>query len=51
MIFCSAFYGMYMAGAFKNFGSKEGIDDKTLTLAGSLGSACNGLSRVFWATI
>ncbi len=39
-----------MAGAFKTFGSNEGngITDKTLTLAGSLGASCNGLSRIFW---
>ena len=52
MIYCSAFYGMYMAVVFKNFGSVYGnISDSMLTLAGSLGAACNGLSRVFWATL
>jgi hypothetical protein len=50
MLYCSIFYGMYMAGAFKTFGSNEGNDitDKTLTLAGSLGASFNGLSRIFW---
>lgn len=43
---------MYMASVFKSFGSVEGsIDDMTLTVAGSIGGACNGLSRVFWATL
>ena len=51
MIFCSAFYGLYMASVFKTFGSVTGdIDDGTLTLAGSLGSACNGLFRIVFAT-
>jgi hypothetical protein len=52
MLFCSTFYGMYMAAAYKNFGSVVGgIEDKTLTLAGSFGAVCNGLSRIFWASL
>lgn len=40
-----------MASAFKNFGIENNIDDFTLTLAGALGSAMNGTSRIVWATL
>jgi len=50
MLFCSAFYGMFMAAAFKNYGSTAGkIDDVTLSWAASIGALCNGISRIVWA--
>ena len=48
MAFFSAFYGLYMASVYKNLGNENEIDDFTLTLAGSLGSFSNGVSRFFW---
>jgi hypothetical protein len=52
MLFCSGFYGIYLTSVYKTFGSsKGGIDDFTLTLAGAFGSVCNGLSRIFWASL
>jgi hypothetical protein len=41
-------YGMIMASIFKVFGQEKGIDDYTLTLAGSLGALANGISRFTW---
>ena len=37
-----------MANNFKNYGLKTINDDSFLTLAGSIGSAANGISRVLW---
>jgi hypothetical protein len=52
MLFCSTFYGMFMASSFKNLGSNDGdIDDLTLTVAGSLGAFMNGACRILWATL
>jgi len=52
MLFCSGFYGMYMAAVYKNYGSVYcDFSDSTLTLAGSLGASCNGISRIFWAPL
>lgn len=41
-------YGMIMASIFKVFGQEKGIDDYTLTAAGSLGALANGISRFTW---
>ena len=50
LIFFSSFFGLYMCAVYKNFGSVVGhIDDRTLTIAGTVGAVCNGLSRVVWA--
>lgn len=52
MLYFSAFYGMFMAAVFKNFGSHKNItNDLVLTTAGAVGSVFNGSSRVFWATL
>ena len=51
MLFFSTFYVMLMAGIFKVFGLSKGIDDFTLTVAGSLGAIANGGSRIFWAAL
>jgi len=51
MLFCSVFYGMFMANAYKPLGEKNGIDDHFLTLTGAFGSVMNGSSRIFWAVI
>jgi hypothetical protein len=39
---------MMMASIFKVFGQEKGIDDYTLTAAGSLGALANGISRFSW---
>lgn len=52
MAFLSSFYGMYMLGAYKIFGSTVGnIDDFTLTVAGSLSSLSNGLCQLTMCTL
>jgi len=50
MLYLGVFYGVYFASVYK-VAAQEIIDDHTLTLAGSLGSVCNGSSRIIWATI
>ena len=44
------FYGLYMASSYKIVG-EDFIDDKHLTIAGSLGAVCNGGSRLMWASL
>lgn len=52
MLFCSVFYGILLVATFKNFGSvRGGIDDTTLTLAGSVGALVNGIFRVLWSLL
>ena len=50
MLFFGIFYGIYMAAAYKGI-AQELLDDDTLTLAGAIGSICNGCSRYFWASL
>lgn len=45
MGFCSIFYGMYMISVYKILGEDNGIDDLTLTIAGSCGAVANAASK------
>jgi len=50
MLFFGIFYGVYVASVYKT--AVNGIlGDHVLTLAGALGSVCNGSSRIMWATL
>jgi nitrate/nitrite transporter NarK len=51
MAYFSCFYGFYMASTYKNLGIDFGIDDLTLTIAGSVGSFFNGASRFGWGIL
>jgi OFA family oxalate/formate antiporter-like MFS transporter len=51
VIIFSVMYGMFMANCYKLYGLSMGMDDKSLTIIGSIGSAFNGCSRAFWATL
>lgn len=46
-------FGQFVVNQYKNYGIKfpEINDDTFLTLVGSLSSVCNGLSRIFWASL
>lgn len=48
ILFLGIFYGLYTASVYK-VAAQDFIDDKALTLAGSIGSVCNGSSRIIWA--
>ena len=50
LFFLGMFFGLYMASVYK-FAAEETLDDKSLTVAGAIGSVCNGGSRVFWASL
>jgi hypothetical protein len=50
MLYCGLFYGIFVATVYKSSASKI-LDDKTLTTAGMIGAACNGGSRIIWATL
>ena len=50
MLFLGIFYGIYMAGVYKKT-AQEDLSDNVLTLAGAIGSVCNGCSRYFWASL
>ena len=50
ILFCGMFYGIYMAAVYKT-AAQDVLSDKVLTMAGAFGSACNGTSRIIWATI
>ena len=39
-----------MASVYKTT-AQDFLSDHTLTLAGAIGSICNGSSRIFWATL
>jgi len=51
VVVCSVIYGMFMANCYKLYGLSMGMDDKSLTIIGSIGSAFNGCSRAFWAML
>jgi OFA family oxalate/formate antiporter-like MFS transporter len=51
VIIFSVMYGMFMANCYKLYGLSMGMDDKSLTIIGSIGSAFNGCSRAFWAIL
>lgn len=50
MLFNGVFFGTYVASVYKGVALTY-VDDKTLTLAGSLGSFSNGASRLLWASL
>ena len=50
MLFLGTFYGCYVVSVYKTVANVN-LEDHLLTLAGSLGSACNGSSRIIWATL
>lgn len=39
-----------MASIYKQI-NLENLSDRTLTIAGAIGTVCNGVSRVFWPTL
>jgi Na+/melibiose symporter-like transporter len=45
-----SFYGLYVAAVYKTF-DQDNLSDKVLTVAGALGSVCNGCSRIMWASL
>lgn len=53
ILFASAFfssaYCLYIPASFKIFGSERIQDDHYLAVVGSVGSLCNGFSRLAWA--
>ena len=53
-IFCmlafGSFYGIYVASVYKIF-DQDNLSDRILTIAGAMGSVCNGCSRIMWATL
>lgn len=53
MFFNGLFFCVYNASVYKtnaqNGGGDDSLSDHTLTLAGAVGSVCNGGSTLFWA--
>ena len=47
MFMFGIFIGLYIASAYK-ISADPSVGDEYLTVAGSLGAVCNGLSRIFW---
>lgn len=41
----------FVTFVFKNFGLENIKDDKFITIVGTIGAVCNGLSRGFWANL
>ena len=50
MMFNGVFYGVYLASVYKA-ANIDNLKDGTLTIAGAIGSICNGGSRMFWASL
>jgi len=50
ILFLGTFYGCYLISVYKALASTI-LRDDILTLAGSLGSAFNGTSRIMWGTL
>jgi len=50
MYFNGVFFGIYVASVYKTVALGL-INDRTLTIAGSIGSFINGSSRIFWASL
>ena len=48
LLFQGSFFGLYIASVYKAV-SDNCLSDYILTLAGSLGSICNGSSRIIWS--
>ena len=49
MLTLGIFYGVFMASVYKEI--PEELSDDVETLAGALGSICNGCFRLFWASL
>ena len=50
LLFEGMFFGLYMASVYKAIASGH-LKDSVLTVAGAIGSVCNGSSRLIWATL
>lgn len=50
LLFFGMFYGLYVASVYKTT-AQNSLSDLTLTIAGAIGSVCNGSSRIAWATL
>lgn len=50
MFMIGLFYPIYIASVYKPIAQDE-LKDSVLTIAGAIGSVCNGTSRVFWASL
>lgn len=50
ILFLGIFYGVYISSVYK-LTAQDFLLDHQLTLAGALGSVCNGCSRIFWASL
>lgn len=52
LLFIGMFYGLFIASVYKTTAQgKDGLSDRVLTIAGAIGSVCNGSSRIMWATL
>jgi len=51
MVIGGSFFGLLMANNYKVYGLTRIADDSWVTLVGSIGSASNGCSRLFWAAL
>ena len=50
LLFQGIFFGSHLVSAYK-FAAADVLGDFQLSIAGALGSACNGTSRVFWGSM
>jgi hypothetical protein len=50
LLFQGIFFGIYMASVYKVC-AIDVLDDMSLTIAGAIGSVCNGGSRIMWASL
>lgn len=50
MLFNGVFFGTYIASVYKAI-NQDTLNDKILTVAGAIGSICNGGSRILWASL
>ena len=48
--FNGLYFGVIVASIYKQV-DLENLSDETLTIAGAIGTVCNGCSRVFWPTL
>merc|ERR1712086_1163423 len=50
LLFFGIFNGLYVASVYKQIALHD-LDDGVLTIAGAIGSVCNGGSRIVWAAL
>ena len=50
MLFSGIFYGVILVSVYK-IAAQGKLSDHTLTLAGAIGSVCNGCSRIIWGAL